>query len=126
MLDCFSLEGRSASQLPPNHTPTHPPIHPSATHLFNFVKCHSRGIPQKQQKISKLIFFFIFFIYLFSWEVSARCTFYTFLKAQVTVEMEILKVTNPITHEENVLTVFKLKMGNKLIAGEGSTRATRV
>lgn len=40
--------------------------------------------------------------------------------------MEILKVTNPITDEENVLTVFKLKMGNKLIEGEGSTRATRV
>lgn len=45
--------------------------------------------------------------------MSARCTFYTFLKAQVTVEMEILKVTNPITHEENVLTVSKLKMGKQ-------------
>lgn len=36
--------------------------------------------------------------------------------------MEILKVTNPITVEENVAAV----KGNKLIAAEESTQLTRV
>lgn len=46
-----------------------------------------------------------------------------FLRAKVTAEMEILKVTNPITVEENV---FKMQTGNKLIATEESPQMTRV
>lgn len=49
-----------------------------------------------------------------------------FLKAQVTAEVEILKVTNPITVEENVVALCKIKKGNKLIAAEESTQMTQV
>ncbi len=41
-------------------------------------------------------------------------------------ETEFLKVTNPITFEENVAAVFKMETGNKLIAVEESTWMTRV
>ena len=40
--------------------------------------------------------------------------------------MEILKVTNPITVEENVAAVFKMQTGNKLIATEESVWTTLV
>lgn len=45
-----------------------------------------------------------------------------FLRAKVKAEMEILKVTNPITVKENVVAVFKMEKGNKLIAAEESTQ----
>lgn len=55
-----------------------------------------------------------------------RCRFYMFLRAKVTAEMGILKVTNPITVGENVVAVFKMETGNKLIATEESTQMTHV
>lgn len=40
-----------------------------------------------------------------------------FLRAKVTAEIEILKVTNPITVEENAVAVFKMEKGKHANCG---------
>lgn len=52
---------------------------------------------KNKKNIDKLIFFL----------ERGRC--YTILRAEVKAEMEILKVTNPITVKENVVAVFKME-----------------
>lgn len=111
MLDCLSLEGRSASQFPPSH----PFIH---QHICSILLSATQEILLKNKKIKNSQIDFLFF----GGGGLERGRFYMFLRAKVKAEMEILKVTNPITVKENVVAVFKMEKGNKLIAAEESTQ----